>query len=115
MREIDTDQVARAIAAGAVVVDVREAGEYASGHVPGAVNIPMGRLTARLDELDRTAPVHVICASGNRSAAMTEVLTAQGFDAVNVTGGTAAWVESGRAVVNGARPICHDAGTEAAR
>ena len=115
MREIDTDQAAQAIAAGAVVVDVREAREYAAGHVPGAVSIPMGRLTARLDELDRTAPVHVICASGNRSAAMTDVLTAEGFDAVNVTGGTAAWIESGRAVVRGASLTSRIAGTEATR
>lgn len=115
MREIDTDQAARAIAAGAVVVDVREAGEYAAGHVPGALNIPMGRLTARLDELDRNAPVHVICASGNRSAAMTDVLTARGFDAVNVAGGTAAWIESGRAAVRGAGLTSRIAGTEATR
>lgn len=98
MREIDTDQLATALADGAAVIDVRESDEYAAGHVPGAVNIPMGRLTARLDELDRTAPVHLVCASGNRSAAMADVLLTQGFDAVNVRGGTSAWIRSGRPV-----------------
>lgn len=102
MREIDIDQLAAALDEGATVVDVRESTEYAEAHVPGAVNIPMGRLTSRLDELDRTSPVHVICASGNRSAAMTEVLLAQGFEAVDVAGGTRAWLRAGRPVVRGA-------------
>jgi rhodanese-related sulfurtransferase len=81
-----------------MTVDVRERAEYAQVHVPGAVLVPMGQLASRLDELDRTGRVHVICASGNRSKAMTDLLVAAGFDAVSVTGGTRAWVESGRAV-----------------
>ncbi|TWG91539.1 rhodanese-related sulfurtransferase [Nocardioides sp. J9] len=101
MREIDIDQLADAIDGGAVVVDVRETSEYADGHVPGARNIPMGQLPGRLDELDRSAVVHVVCASGNRSSAMTDVLVAQGFDAVNVAGGTRAWISSGRPVEQG--------------
>ncbi|MCD4535520.1 rhodanese-like domain-containing protein [Nocardioides sp. cx-169] len=101
MREIDIDQLAAALPGGAVVVDVREPAEYAGAHIPGAVNIAMGRLTSCLDQLDRSSPVHVVCASGNRSTAMTDVLLAQGFDAVNVTGGTSAWVRSGRPVARG--------------
>lgn len=101
MREIDIEQLATAMDGGAVVVDVRETGEFADHHVPGARNIPMGHLTSRLSELDRLAVVYVICASGNRSAAMTEVLGAQGFDAVNVAGGTGAWTRSGRPVERG--------------
>jgi len=102
MREIDIDQIATSLEGGAHIIDVREAGEYVEGHVPGAVNIPMGHLTSRLDELDRSAPVHLICASGNRSGAMADVLIAQGFDAVNVLGGTSAWIRSGRPVETGA-------------
>lgn len=96
MREIDTDQLASALGSRATVVDVREPREYADGHVPGAVNIPMGRLTGRLDEIDRSAPVYVVCATGNRSSAMTDFLIAAGFDAYNVIGGTTAWTRSGR-------------------
>jgi rhodanese-related sulfurtransferase len=79
-------------------VDVRERAEYAQAHVPGAVLLPMGQLASRLGEIDRSSRVHVICASGNRSKAMTDLLVAQGFDAVSVAGGTQAWIASGRTV-----------------
>jgi len=81
-----------------MTIDVRERAEYAQVHVPGAVLVPMGQLASRLDELDRSARIHVICASGNRSKAMTDLLVAAGFDAVSVSGGTQAWLMSGRAV-----------------
>ncbi|MCD6639769.1 MAG: rhodanese-like domain-containing protein [Nocardioides sp.] len=102
MRQIDIDQLASTLAtapgAGATLVDVREVSEFADGHVPGAVNIPMGRLPMRSSEIDRTRPVYVICRSGNRSSAMVDLLTAQGFEAVNVAGGTQAWIAAGRPV-----------------
>ena len=81
-----------------VTIDVRERAEYAQAHVPGAVLVPMGELASRLGEIDRAARVHVICASGNRSKAMTDLLVAAGFDAASVAGGTRGWIESGRAV-----------------
>ena len=81
-----------------VTIDVRERTEYAQAHVPGAVLMPMGELVSRFAEIDRSARVHVICASGNRSKAMTDLLIAAGFDAASVAGGTRAWLESGRAV-----------------
>ncbi|WP_300400986.1 rhodanese-like domain-containing protein [Nocardioides sp.] len=104
MREITIDDLASAVAGGAHLVDVRETAEYVAGHVPGAVNIPMGHLTSRLDELERSAPVLLVCASGNRSGAMADVLLAQGFDPVNVLGGTTAWIASGRPVQTGTQP-----------
>lgn len=83
------------------VVDVREPMEFAQAHVPGAVLLPMGQLASRMAELDEAATVHVISATGNRSAAMTELLVAAGYDAVNVTGGTLAWLRSCRPVASG--------------
>ena len=81
-----------------VTVDVRERMEFAQAHVPGAIALPMGLLASRLDEIDRSVRVHVICASGNRSRAMTDLLVASGFDAVSIAGGTNAWITSGRPV-----------------
>ncbi len=103
MREIDIDTLAELVEGGTPVIDVRETDEYAEGHVPGAVNFPMGQLASRLEEIDRTSPVPVICASGNRSAAMTDVLLTQGFDAINVRGGTSAWIRSGRPIEMGTK------------
>ncbi|WP_310528409.1 rhodanese-like domain-containing protein [Nocardioides sp.] len=81
-----------------VTIDVREQAEYAQAHVPGAILMPMAQLGSRLGEIDGSARVHVICASGNRSKAMTDLLVAAGFDAASVAGGTSGWIESGRAV-----------------
>ncbi len=102
--EIDIDQLAGAVKLGATIIDVREPGEYVTGHVPGAVLIPMGQLPARAAELDYRAPVYVVCASGNRSATMTGFLRGAGFDAYSVAGGTTGWARSGRPVVGGHAP-----------
>jgi len=105
MREIDVADLEAALRDGATLVDVREPAEYAEGHVPGAVLLPMNQLPTRVEELDSSSALHVICASGNRSAAMCDFLTATGLVAVNVTGGTAAWIRSGRSV---ARSVMND-------
>lgn len=100
--EIDIERLAGAAEVDAHVIDVREAAEYVAGHVPGATLIPMGHLASRLGELDRSRPVYVVCASGNRSAAMTDLLVAQGYEAHSVAGGTTAWARSGRPLDTGA-------------
>ena len=84
----------------AVVVDVREPDEYAGGHVPGARNLPLRQVVARLAELPEGS-IHVICQSGRRSAQAVEALQAHGLSAVNVEGGTAAWVEADLPVETG--------------
>jgi len=81
-----------------ITVDVRERMEYAYGHVPGALWIPMSQLASRSGELDARKPVHVICATGNRSKAMADLLMAAGFDAASVATGTAGWVAAGHPV-----------------
>ena len=96
MHEIDLTAFATAHASHAQVVDVREPMEIMRGRIPGALPIPMGQLPARLHELDRSRPVYVVCASGNRSLAMADFLTHSGFDAYSVRGGTRAWAASGR-------------------
>jgi rhodanese-related sulfurtransferase len=104
MSEVSLDGFAAAHADGATVIDVREPGEYVGGHVPGALLMPMGQLPSRTTELDRSRTVYVICASGNRSGAMTDYLVQAGFNALSVAGGTSAWASAGRPVVTGQRP-----------
>ena len=98
--EIAVEELAAARGSG-VLVDVREPEEYVAGHVLGAVPIPMNQLATRMGEIDKTSPVFVICASGNRSSAMTDLLRGAGFDAVSVAGGTGAWTRSGRLLEGG--------------
>jgi rhodanese-related sulfurtransferase len=76
------------------LIDVREVDEFAAGHVPGAVNLPMSRIGELLDQLPDGA-FDVICQAGGRSARVVEALEAQGYDATNVEGGTGAWIASG--------------------
>ncbi len=64
---------------GAQLVDVRSVGEYASGHVPGTLNIPLQEIDARATELDPSRWVVVACASGTRSAFAARKLKAKGF------------------------------------
>jgi len=71
---------------GALVIDVRGADEYASGHVEGAVNIPYTRLATRLMELPDKRPVYVYCGSGLRAGMATSFLASRGMDAVHVDG-----------------------------
>lgn len=79
------------------LIDVRERDEFAAGHVPGAVNIPMSELGNRLEELPSEA-FDVICQVGGRSARVVQALEAQGHDATNVDGGTGEWIASGHPV-----------------
>ncbi len=71
----------------AFVLDVREKPELAVEHVPGAVNIPLGELRARLDELPRDREIDVVCRSGQRAYYATRILLQHGFDARTVSGG----------------------------
>lgn len=101
--EIDQTAFATRVAEGDVlVVDVREAREYRPGHVPGAQNLPLSVLPARLPELPKDRPIYVICQSGGRSAQATALMRAVGIDATSVGGGTGAWIEAGRPVTTAA-------------
>lgn len=102
VRSIDAKQAQAMKNQGALLLDVREPGEYASGHAPGSVLIPVGQLGSRLKEIQsyQNKPVAVICRSGRRSAAAAEILQKAGFSAIrNVDGGMMAWERAGLPVV----------------
>jgi hydroxyacylglutathione hydrolase len=81
---------------GVTLVDVRSDTEWTSGHVSGALHIPLGHLLDRLDEVPKTKPVVLMCHSGGRSSVGASLLLAHGFDrANNLTGGISAWVGQG--------------------
>ncbi|TNC33010.1 rhodanese-like domain-containing protein [Mumia zhuanghuii] len=82
-----------------VVLDVREDDEWASGHIDGAVHIPLGDLAARADEVPADRQVLVYCHAGGRSARATGFLQQRGVDAVNLAGGVIAWHQAGRRLV----------------
>jgi rhodanese-related sulfurtransferase len=87
--------LAAAIERGEPVVDVRNPDEYAAGHIPTAVLVPMSTVPARVDELRTDTPVNLVCAVGARSQRVGEFLAAQGIPSYNVVGGTAEWAEAG--------------------
>lgn len=82
---------------------MREPVEYVTGHVPGAVSMPVESVPARLRELPADRPVYVICASGNRSSRVAAYLAEAAFEAHSVDGGTQAWIAAGHPVVTGPR------------
>ncbi len=77
---------------GAQIIDVREPDEFATGHVKGATNIPLGQLTNRLKDIRTDETVLVICKGGNRGKAAQELLKQKNVaDVRNVKGGMIAW------------------------
>jgi rhodanese-related sulfurtransferase len=92
--EADTLKATRLYNDDALVLDVREDKEYASGHIPKAKHIPMGQLASRIKELDKfkSRPILVTCRSGHRSARACGMLKKAGFETVyNQAGGIIAW------------------------
>lgn len=74
------------------LLDVRETWEIEIARVPMSIHIPMNEVPLRLDELDSTRPVAVLCHGGRRSAAVASVLVQSGFvNVVNIEGGIDAW------------------------
>ncbi|MGW3645531.1 rhodanese-like domain-containing protein [Streptomyces sp. NPDC000878] len=80
------------------VIDVRTPGEYASGHLPGALNIPVDHLRRALPEIRKATErgdVLVVCASGARSENACKLLAEHGIPTATLTGGTTAWAAAG--------------------
>lgn len=90
--DVSGPEARQLVHAGARLVDVRTPGEFAAGHIAGAVNIPLQQLDSRLAELQpRDVAVVVYCRSGHRSGNAARLLKSAGFPAVHDLGPMSRW------------------------
>jgi rhodanese-related sulfurtransferase len=86
---------------GATLLDIREDDEWDEFRAPGALHIPMSRLSASADQLPAGSLIACLCLHGNRSQVVAEALVGAGYDAVSVAGGMVAWEQAGLPVERG--------------
>lgn len=98
--EISATEAVDQLSGDAVLLDVREQHEWDAGHAPQARHLAMSQLAGRVAEIPTDVRVICVCHVGARSAAVTDALLRAGFDAVNLTGGMAAWEAAGLPVVD---------------
>jgi rhodanese-related sulfurtransferase len=101
---IGVAELGTALRFGGILIDVREPHEYVEAHVGGARLVPLQNVPDVVTELPADQPVYVICLSGGRSHNAASFLRSQGIDAINVLGGTAAWVRTGLPYLSGSEP-----------
>ncbi|MFC2145635.1 rhodanese-like domain-containing protein [Actinomycetota bacterium] len=82
-----------------LIVDVRTIEEYNSGHIEGALLLPVQELEDRLNELPMDKPIIVYCRSGNRSRTAAEILVNNGFMQIYDMGGISDWIDKGYPVI----------------
>ncbi len=98
--QVDTLAATRLINDGASVIDVREQGEFSSGHLTNAKNIPVADIEKRLSEIPAGKPVLLYCATGSRSGQAASALKKAGRDQIyNLSGGVGAWKQAGLPVI----------------
>ncbi len=100
-RVVTAQEAMRALQSGelAQVIDVRSPDEYATGHIPGAVNVPLDEIETRLGDLVRSGSVLVVCQSGQRAEMACELVGRGHDELVRLEGGTDAWLQAGGPVV----------------
>ena len=103
--EIPVNELTALVENGSLVVDVREPDEYESGHIPGAVLVPLSTVLTNKSEFESDETVYVVCRSGGRSMQAGEMLHDVGIsNVVNVAGGTMGWISLGNEIVTGEHP-----------
>ena len=73
------------------IIDVRETEEVKTGKIPGAVNIPLGLIEFRLQDIDKSKEHIMVCRSGSRSGMATNILDSRGYQVINMDGGMLEW------------------------
>jgi len=90
--DIDEGVKTWAATAGAVLLDVREPDEYAAGHIPGSVNLPLSSISAASKRVPKKdTPLFVYCLSGNRSGSAIGALKSMGYTNLTNIGGIRGW------------------------
>lgn len=102
--EISVEELAEALAGPINLIDVREIDEYVSGHVAGAISVPLATVPDEVERLRAMGPLVIICQAGGRSMRACEFLAAEGLTVTNVAGGTGGWRAVGNDVVIGHQP-----------
>lgn len=74
------------------IIDVREAYEFKSGHIPGSINVPL----RTMNNYQPKGKVYLVCQSGMRSKMAAKRLIKKGYDAINIRGGVNAWIRGGK-------------------
>ena len=93
---VEAKEARRALIDGAAVLDVREPDEFDSGHIEGAVHMPLGDIAANIDTLPRDRPIVIYCGHGERAASAVSMLERAGFESLlNLKGGFGGWREAG--------------------
>lgn len=82
------------------LVDVRTPSEFATGHIPGATNIPMDQIGSQLGDLDHRMPLILVCQAGTRADVVRQQLKTSWPDAEVLGGGTQAWIKGGLPTVS---------------
>ncbi|MDN3427604.1 rhodanese-like domain-containing protein [Microbacterium sp. APC 3898] len=93
MKTMTTQQVRELVESKQTInlIDVRETNEVAAGKIPGAINIPLGLLEFRMNELDKSKEYIMVCRSGGRSGQATNFLENHGYKVTNMDGGMLDW------------------------
>ncbi len=100
--EVSPAEAAELVAAGAILLDVREQDEWDAGHAPQATHLAMSELNDRAGELPKDIRLVCVCHVGGRSSMVADALNQAGWQALNLTGGMRAWQAAGLPVVDSA-------------
>jgi rhodanese-related sulfurtransferase len=102
VEDVPLDEFVDAVVVGnCTVVDVRDPAEFTSGHVPGALHVPLHVVPLRYPEFASAGELFLICETGARAFQAAQFLAMKGIEASNVEGGMVAWRSAGLAVVKG--------------
>jgi rhodanese-related sulfurtransferase len=96
---VTVSQLQKGASPQTLLVDVRSGSEFACGHIPSAVNIPMEEIEARLGDLGADLPILLVCQSGKRARMTADILEPCQREIAVLEGGTEAWIKAGLPVV----------------